>query len=370
MPETARVLQFRPPTKERIRSSAEVEALAREYLQSDCEDRALGPMDALMDPDVVLVLAALNSLVNMDPKRVAGEATKIYQALTSQRTLGLFDERDYFMGKAALIAGSAYRLQGCREDAEIWLDRAEASVRHVINPAPALARLAYARLTLHYDCARYQRALEELPSLSQSFLKLGMEKEALKSGFLEAMSLKNLSRTGEARAKFEALAAEPELTRDPGLRGNVLLNLGDIVAQGGDKTGALAYYRQSLPLLQVGDQSFGVAHLKGLVGELLREEGQLNEAVVAFRDAIQEYARLEMMTWVAYLRIVLAETLIALARHREAEWEIRMALPTIEEQRMVPEGFAAISLLRESVSRRQADPAALRSLRDLLRANR
>ena len=75
-----------------------------------------------------------------------------------------------------------------------------------------------------------------------------------------------------------------------------------------------------------------------------------------------------MSTWVAYLRIVLAETLIASLQNREAEWEILAALPTIEEQKMVPEGFAAVSLLRESVKRRQASPEALREVREYLQA--
>jgi len=68
----------------------------------------------------------------------------------------------------------------------------------------------------------------------------------------------------------------------------------------------------------------------------------------------------------AYIRVVLAETLIAASRHREAEWEILAALPTIEEQKMVPEGFAAMTLLKESVRRRKTDPVALRDLREHL----
>ena len=111
-----------------------------------------------------------------------------------------------------------------------------------------------------------------------------------------------------------------------------------------------------------------MAHLKGLVAEGLRSEGRLAAAAAAYREAIASYAEMEMATWVAYLRIVLAETLIALDRNREAEWEIRMALPTIEGQRMVPEGFAAMALLRESVDRRSADRSALRALREHLQS--
>jgi hypothetical protein len=64
----------------------------------------------------------------------------------------------------------------------------------------------------------------------------------------------------------------------------------------------------------------------------------------------------------------LAEALLEVGRAREAEWEILAALPTIEEQKMVPEGFAAIALLRESVKQRKTDPKALLELRQYLKA--
>jgi hypothetical protein len=77
-----------------------------------------------------------------------------------------------------------------------------------------------------------------------------------------------------------------------------------------------------------------------------------------------------MMTTVALLSLVAAETLLRLSRPREAEWEILAALPTIEEQKMVPEGFAAVALLKESVRRRKTDPNALRELREHLQASK
>jgi hypothetical protein len=68
------------------------------------------------------------------------------------------------------------------------------------------------------------------------------------------------------------------------------------------------------------------------------------------------------------MSLVIAESLLALGRDREAEWEILSALPTIDEEKMVPEGFAAVALLRESVQRRKTDPNALRELREHLQA--
>jgi tetratricopeptide (TPR) repeat protein len=370
MPETAKILQFPAAPRRRALSSVEASEIARGYLDEPMADRSESLVaSCLGDADVVLaILTELRARAESAPGSVAVEVMTIYSSLQGTKSVGLFDERDYFLGEAALLAGSVLRLVGRRDDAEIWLDRSEAAFRHVVNPGPALANISYARLTLHYDCGRYDRALELLPSLTQSFAKMGMEREALKCRFLEAMSLKDLSRTAEAKATLEAMSTEPSLQREIGLNGLVLVSLGELLAQDGDTTGAMSQYQQALPLLQGSKQGFAVAHLKALVGELLRTEGNLAAAVESFRSAIADYAELEMATFVAYLRIVLAETLIALSRNREAEWEIRMALPTIDERKMMPEGFAALALLRESIERRQTDSSALRDVRREIQA--
>jgi hypothetical protein len=108
--------------------------------------------------------------------------------------------------------------------------------------------------------------------------------------------------------------------------------------------------------------------LKATVAETLVLAGQADAGVVAFREAIGDYVALGMATQVAYLRLVLAEALTESDRRREAEWEILAALPTIDEQHMVREGFAALALLKESVRQRKTDPNALRELREHLQA--
>jgi len=60
--------------------------------------------------------------------------------------------------------------------------------------------------------------------------------------------------------------------------------------------------------------------------------------------------------------------LLETGRTAEAELEIRAALPTIEREKMVPEGFAAIAILNESVRQRKANPKALGELRQYLQS--
>jgi tetratricopeptide (TPR) repeat protein len=215
---------------------------------------------------------------------------------------------------------------------------------------------------------RYDRVLELMPSLVESFEKLGMRVEALNCQLVQALSLKETARFDEARECLEGLREAQDAA--PAARGLALANLAEFSSRDGRFSDAANLCREALPLLKTANKPYMVAHVKGVVGECLREQGDLIGAVAAYREAIQDYGVLGMATWVAYLRVVTSETLIALDRNREAEWEILAALPTIEEQKMVPEGFAAVALLKESVRRRKTDPNALRELREHLQASK
>jgi hypothetical protein len=129
-------------------------------------------------------------------------------------------------------------------------------------------------------------------------------------------------------------------------------------------------YAEALPVVQGNGASAGLAELKFSIGDTYRAQNSLGKALEAYRAAQSDFAEIQMTTFVAQLGLVIAEILLSLGRHREAEWEILSALPTIEEQKLVPEGFAAVALLRESVSRRKTDPNALRELRERLQASK
>jgi tetratricopeptide (TPR) repeat protein len=278
----------------------------------------------------------------------------------------LFDERDYYVGEMALLVGGAYHMVGRRDDAEAWLERADAGFRHTVNPAPQLAQVAYLRLAVRYSRRRYDEVLELIPSVQKSFERLGMADYVGKVRFLEAMTLKESERLEEAWQRFTALRTSLDEIRDAGILGQVLVETGAVAAAAGRYPDALEDYERALPLLKRSDRGFAVPHLQMSIGDMFRHQGRLSAALGAFREAIHGYASLDMATFVAYSRLIAAETLIAMNHPREAEWEILQALPTIEEQKMVPEGFAAVALLRESVKRRKADPNALRELREHL----
>jgi tetratricopeptide (TPR) repeat protein len=372
MPEVnGRVLPFRARRAPQASSAEQSRAAARTFLATAREDRTDEVTESVLtDADAFLaVCAEIKDRCDAEPAAIWEEARTFYCWLKdSQKSLGLFDERDYFLGECALTAGNAARHLGKRDEAEIWFDRAEASFRHTVNPAPLLANVSYARLTLSYDKRQYERVFESAPSLGESFRRLNMSRERLKCDFLEAMTLKESSRPAEALAKLQGMRVEEGLAAEPRMEAFVMLHTGELLSSSGRHAEAVACLKQVAAREAVQTQPLLSAHLHTAMAVAFREQGMLSQAAGAFRGAAEQYAAAGMSTLEAYLRIVLAETLIALSRHREAEWQIAAALPTIEEQGMVPEGFAAVTLLRESVRRRQADGNALRELREHLQA--
>lgn len=372
MSETGRVLRFRSRQVPATVSAEDFQRLTRTFLATAVDKRS-EELEAttLSNPDCFLAICAeLKARCDAEPAVIFDEAARLYRWVeTNEGSLGLFDERDYFLGESALTAGNAARQLGMRDEAECWYDRAEAGFRHTVNPAPLLANVAYARLTLYYDRRQYQRVFDLLPSLTTSYRKLGMSRERLKCDFLAAMALKESSRIDEAMAKLETVRQDHSLSAEPGLEALVSVHYGELLSSKGKYAEAVACLKEVSTREAARTQPLVAAHLKSAMAEAFRQQGMLGQAAEALQGAAEEYAAAGMSTLEAYLRIVLAETLIALSRNREAEWQIAAALPTIEEQKMVPEGFAAVTLLRESVTRRRADSVALRQLREQLRAN-
>jgi len=370
MPETARILQFpsrrvgtSPLTREEARKAA------NSYLNLGPEARVEKSRSTYLDDaDILLAICGLLwERSNTCPADAASEASFLYGWVVEHFSLvGLFDEQEFFAGEFGLLAGVSFRLLGRREETERWLDRAEASFRHTVSPAAHLARVSYARLTLKYDMRRHEDVLELLPSTARTFEKLGMDAELSKCRFLEAMSLKELGRIGEAAERLHAIGSAAQA--DPAIQGMALVNLGDLRSSEGRFDVALGLYRDALPFLKTARRLVALADLKAALGETLRRMGQYASALEAYRESARDYLTLGMAARTAYLQVVVAETLLETGRTAEAELEIRAALPTIEREKMVPEGFAAIAILNESVRQRKANPKALGELRQYLQS--
>jgi tetratricopeptide (TPR) repeat protein len=350
-------------------SAEDASLIAQAYLAKPLSERNVDQrQEALSSPDVLAAICkTLWDVLNLAPAKVAEESIAVHEWLRGDGAFeGLFDERQYFQGEAALLAAAALRILGEREETESWLARAEASYRHTVNPAPRSASVAYVRLALLYDRGRYEDVIDLSPSLVSSFERLGMKKEEGKTRLLKAAALKVTGHTSQAVEELLPILDNPEIRADAQLSARVLIDIGDSHQIQGDAAGALNVFQQASRLLEQEPATGTLADLKMDIGALLRSLNRFGDAAQAFREAATIFASLKMSTRAAYLRLLLAETLVAASRPREAEWEILAALPTIEEQKMVPEGFAAVALLKESVRRRKTDPNALRELREHL----
>lgn len=374
MPDIARILPFPVARTASVAlTPANVIAIASRYWDLEPEARSHAVRNrTLANPDVLVsVFGLLRDNKEFCPRQVAEEASAIYSWIASSDTpLGVFDERDYFLAESAYLAGISCRLLGQREEATRWIDRAEAKFRHTLNPAPGLTNIAYTRLALRYEMGDLNHVLDLVPSLRTSFQRLGMSAEAAKCILLEAMTLKGLGRVKDALDLLEPVQGWGEGQLDSSLRGRIVSELGDLYQLDDRFDLAMKAYSVALSLLQKQGTSQALADLKMFVGEAHRQKELLPVALEAFRAAAADYQELGLETRLAYLRVFIADTLLKLGRNREAEWELLAALPVIEEQKMVPEGFAAVALLKESVRRRQTDPSALRELREHLQAKK
>lgn len=359
-----RVLRFRQRSEESA-TRWDGDAAALRVLNVPTAERlSLATNLKLEEPETLLsVYSVLRSSTETDPSLVRDEASFFYEYLkTPNRPIGLFDEREYFLGEIALLAGTACRLLFRRDEARRWFDRAEAEFRNTVNAISDWARVTYQRLALKMEERGFQEALELLPSLIQTFEKLQMAEDALKARFLEGVAFMNTDRLGEAVTVFQEIYLEAERLRNERLAAIACNNLVQLHGMMGDSELALAKAQETLTLFQKLDNRVGLGKLQWGVGMLLRTKGQLDGAAEAFCTALETFKQLEMRADTAALELVLADVLLEMGDEASAMRHVMDALPIIQAEGMVPEGLAALSLLQESLRHEKLNAQALRAL--------
>jgi tetratricopeptide (TPR) repeat protein len=298
-----------------------------------------------------------------NPESVRAEADFFYTYLAEPfRPIGAMDEREYFLGEFALIAGTHSRVLGRRDEARLWFDRADAYFRLTVRVQADLSRLGYQRLALRLEERSYDEVLELSPPLIESFRRLGMTEDCIKVNFLQVLALQEVGKLEEAIELLEETSRAAVANGLRRLHGLAQTNLFNLYANRGDAVRAMECCRVASSELAGLGNRVGLAKLRWGAGTLLRNQGRVAEAVEAFRLAIGEFRDLGMRGEVAATHLVVADLLIDQGAEAQAEWEIRAALPIIDEEKMVPEGMAAYALLRESLRRRKIDRNALRDV--------
>jgi len=358
---TGKVIHF---PRQPLSSEAGAAAAERVLATPMAERYALAEPLQLEDPETLLSLCSLlRHRLESAPAVVRDEAEFLYRFIESpRREIGLFDEREYFLGETALLAGTACRQLSRREEAHVWFDRAEAGFRHTVNAAGDLSRLGYQRLAERLEERQIDVVLEMLPPLVESFRSLEMRDEALKCRTLEGLALMESDELSEAMRVFEESAEEAERLGNAKLLGSAYTNLTHIHAMLGNADAALAASAKAIPVLRRQNDLVALAKVQWGIATLLRETGRIDASIEAYRRAQEEFASIGMRADVAALNLVIADLLLETGHDAEAQREIAAALPVISELKMAPEGMAALSLLRESARRQEINRQALRDL--------
>jgi tetratricopeptide (TPR) repeat protein len=358
---TGRIIRFPrlPLTSEAGREAAE-KVLATPFDQR----YELAESLKLEDPETLLSLCLLlRPKLESTPSLVRDEAEFLYRFIeTPRREIGLFDEREYFLGETALLAGTACRQLSRREEAHVWFDRSEAGFRHTINSIADLSRLGYQRLAERLEERQFDIVLEMLPALIDSFRRLEMHDEALKCRFLEGLGLMESDELSEAIRVFDEIVEEAERLGNSRLLGTAFGNLMQIYSMMGNAEAAAAASAKAVPVLRRLDDRVALAKIQWGLATLLRETGQLGPSIEAYRTAQAEFQAIGMRADVAAINLVIADLLLETGKERDAQREIAAALPVISELKMAPEGMAALQLLRESSRGQEINRQALREL--------
>lgn len=353
------------PFPHRLISPGDVEKAAALILETPMGERTVRiPASKLEEPEVLLALCLrIQGMLDSMPAIARDEAEFLYRFVrVPERPVGLFDEREYFLGELALLAGTACRQLSRRDEARLWFDRSEAGFRHTLNAVADLARLAYQRLALRMEERHLDAVLELVPSLIQSFDKCGLPEEALKARFLEGLAWMEGERIGEAIQAFRDIAADAERLGSEKLLASAYGNLTHLYGMMGDAQGAMECSRLAIPVLRRLNDRVALAKLQWGLATLLRETNQILPAVDAYRSAQKEFEEIGMRADVAALHLVVADLLLELGQDAGAIESVLQALPVIGELQMVSEGMAALQLLRESLRDKRIDREALREL--------
>ena len=186
----------------RASPSQEGRAAAERVLEVPVAERAERARELRFEhPEVLLALCeALTRRIETAPAVVAEDAEFFYGFLARPvRKIGEFDEREYFLGELALLAGGANRILFRRDDARRWFDRAESNFVRVANASVHFARLAYQKLALAMEERRFDEVLELAPVWSESSRKLGSFRRGLEVPFPRRHRLPGNGRLPEGR---------------------------------------------------------------------------------------------------------------------------------------------------------------------------
>ena len=342
------------------------QAHARDFFALPPDRRSRVNARFLSDPPVLLVaLLGLHRLVNTDPVGAAIGGRELFDWVGQSAVGPTSDEAAWFGCQAAIVAAGGLRHLGELAKASKWLEVAELAAKRTCSYAGLRLQVEYHKLTTMFSRRQLSEVIDGCTGLIEGLELMGLDPELGKARFLLASALKDAA-DERALGCFEALLTRPEVRRDSLLLGLSMLHVGDLRGSRGEFSAAEEIFAQALPLIEASKVPWALADFYAVVAEKLRDQGRLSAAIDGYRSAIRAYREGGLSARESYLRVLLAETLIAGGRCAEAAAELVAALPIIERESLEKERSAAVALLRETLTRSRNDREALQVIRSQL----
>jgi tetratricopeptide (TPR) repeat protein len=338
----------------------------REFLGLPIRDRDVGLIDRfLRSPEDVLAACRWQRYgANANPLLVSQFTIRVYEFWVS-RFDGVVpsDERAYIAGELALSVARGYRLLEKAEDMASWVQIAKRCYGNSRTGDIGLCKLNLLGLQTLYDHYRYETILALVPRLVPDLERFGLHEELLRCRYLEALCLKGCGRLGSALDVLAALLKAPEVANDNLLYGLSMASTAEILAAQGKTREALGLLLTARPSIERSNVAWAMANYHGILAEVLRDSGRLNEAIDGYQAAVRLFSAAGIESKAAYITLLLAESLMLSGRGGEAVAKLVAVLPALERDSPTPAIATAVALLHESLRRQQADPDALRRLR-------
>jgi tetratricopeptide (TPR) repeat protein len=317
------------------------------------------------EPAVLLATCLrMERIVNSEPAEVYEDAIALRAwLLGGQEVSAREDEVAYVVASLEIMIAITKKFAGRYREAHAWVDGVSRLCEKVRGGELLKAKARFVRLAIFHECRQYEAVLEEIPGLRSRFQEWGRDALVARCDYLGGVANKELSNTSEAIERLRAVVESDRGSVEPWLRGYALIDIADVLVGRCEFEEAQAALAAAWPMVKNSKQPGCVAHYHAVKGQLLRDQGLWMDAIDSYRASVEAYGRAQFESMAAYLRVLLAEALLAVNREDEAVQEILVSLPKIEELELVPEGVAAAAILRESIRRRRADREALRILR-------
>lgn len=354
--------------KTRCVESVMAQTTVRDFLTLPFQDRSPDlTLRFLNEPAVVLTVSTrLAVFRNVSPAMAANEAAFAYTCLLEACDGIELESRNHLAAEFALSVCVATRHLGRFSESTAWALRAGRLFAKTESGDAFQAQVDFQHLCIAYERGEFRWVTDRVAAVISSLRAKDPTNQLGRCQFVQALALKDEGLFQEALGRLEGLRNSIDGEADPLLLGLVLANMGESLAGMSNYAAAMRYLQDAIELLRVANVPFAVANFRGILGEVLRDQGRLTEAIDSYRAGLASYCDLEMSARAAYLRVILAETLIAAGREGEATAEILRALPILRREQLVPSALAALTLLQESLRRQEIDPHALRQLRDHL----